>query len=72
MGKSGGHERGAGPQFLLEFCDLSGFGKPAPPVFGNEPKPYTFERRTTPAIASIPAFKSERAPCFDKIPSAVS
>ena len=43
--KSGGHERGAGQQFLLEFCDLFGFGKPAPPVSENELNSYTFERR---------------------------
>ncbi|MDP3849154.1 MAG: hypothetical protein Q8Q59_01530 [Luteolibacter sp.] len=43
--KSGGHERGAGQQFLLEFCDLFGFEKPAPPVSENELNSYTFERR---------------------------
>ncbi|MEP2775458.1 MAG: DNA methyltransferase [Luteolibacter sp.] len=42
---SGGHERGAGHQFLLEFCDLLGLDKPTPPHADNERNSYTFERR---------------------------
>jgi hypothetical protein len=42
---SGGHERGAGQQFLLEFCDLLGLDKPDPPAPENELNTYTFERR---------------------------
>lgn len=42
---SGGHERGAGHQFLLEFCDLLGLDKPDPPVEDNALNAYTFERR---------------------------
>ncbi|MCH7227856.1 class I SAM-dependent DNA methyltransferase [Haloferula sp. A504] len=43
--RSGGHERGAGQQFLLEFCDLLGLDKPDPPGPENELNTYTFERR---------------------------
>jgi hypothetical protein len=43
--KSGGHERGSGQQFLLEFCELLGLEKPSPPVAENERNAYTFERR---------------------------
>ncbi len=43
--RSGGHERGAGQQFLLEFCDLLGLDKPDPPAPENELNTYTFERR---------------------------
>jgi len=43
--KSGGHERGAGHQFLLEFCELLGLGKADPPVADNALNAYTFERR---------------------------
>lgn len=43
--KSGGHERGSSQQFLLEFCQLLGLEKPAPPVAENERNAYTFERR---------------------------
>jgi hypothetical protein len=43
--KSGGHERGAGHQFLIEFCELLGLGKPDPPVADNALNAYTFERR---------------------------
>lgn len=42
---SGGHERGAGHQFLLEFCELLELGKPDPPVADNERNACTFERR---------------------------
>ena len=42
---SGGHERGAGHQFLLEFCELLGLEKPDPPLADNERNSYTFERR---------------------------
>lgn len=43
--KSGGHERGSGQHFLLEFCELLGLEKPSPPVSENERNAYTFERR---------------------------
>ncbi len=43
--QSGGHERGAGHQFLLEFCDLLDLPRPDPPVANNELNTYTFERR---------------------------
>ena len=43
--KSGGHERGSGQHFLLEFCELLGLEKPSPPVAENERNAYTFERR---------------------------
>ena len=43
--ESGGHERGAGQYFLLDFCDLLGLGKPDAPVPENERNSYTFERR---------------------------
>jgi hypothetical protein len=33
---SGGHERGAGQYFMLDFCDLLGLEKPAAPVPENE------------------------------------
>lgn len=42
---SGEHERGAGHQFLLEFCDLLDLGKPDPPVADNALNAYTFEPR---------------------------
>jgi hypothetical protein len=42
---SGGHERGSGQYFLLDFCDLLGLEKPAAPVPENELNAYTFERR---------------------------
>lgn len=42
---SGGHERGAGHQFLIEFCELLGLDKPDPPVEDNALNSYTFERR---------------------------
>lgn len=42
---SGGHERGAGQYFMLDFCDLLGLEKPAAPVPENELNGYTFERR---------------------------
>lgn len=42
---SGGHERGSGQQFLIEFCELLGLEKPTPPVAENELNTYTFERR---------------------------
>lgn len=42
---SGGHERGSGQYFLLDFCDLLGLEKPAAPVPENERNAYTFERR---------------------------
>ncbi len=44
-GKSEAHERGAGHQFLLEFCDLLELGKPDPPYADNVLNSYTFERR---------------------------
>jgi len=43
--KSGGHERGAGHHFLLEFCELLGLPHPDPPVADNALNSYTFERR---------------------------
>ncbi len=43
--QSGGHERGAGQQFLLEFSDLLDLDKPDPPAPENELNTYTFERR---------------------------
>ena len=43
--RSGGHERGAGHQFLLEFCTLLGLAPPDPPEAANEQNTYTFERR---------------------------
>ncbi|MBN8458243.1 MAG: hypothetical protein J0M04_10440 [Verrucomicrobia bacterium] len=43
--KSGGHERGSGQHFLLDFCDLLGLEKPSPPVAENALNAYTFERR---------------------------
>lgn len=42
---SGGHERGAGQYFLLDFCDLLGLDKPTPPTPENSLNAYTFERR---------------------------
>lgn len=42
---SGGHERGSGQQFLIEFCELLGLEKPTPPQPENELNTYTFERR---------------------------
>lgn len=42
---SGGHERGAGHQFLIEFCEILGLEKPDPPLADNERNSYTFERR---------------------------
>jgi len=43
--RSGGHERGAGQQFLLEFCQLLDLERPSPPVAENALNSYTFERR---------------------------
>ncbi len=42
---SGGHERGAGQYFLLDFCRLLGLEEPSPPVAENALNDYTFERR---------------------------
>ena len=42
---SGGHERGAGQQFLQEFCELLELPKPDPPLPDNAMNSYTFERR---------------------------
>jgi hypothetical protein len=42
---SGGHERGAGQHFLLDFCRLLGLEEPTPPLADNERNSYTFERR---------------------------
>lgn len=42
---SGGHERGAGQHFLLDFCRLLGLEDPAPPAAENALNNYTFERR---------------------------
>ncbi|MBN8459079.1 MAG: class I SAM-dependent DNA methyltransferase [Verrucomicrobia bacterium] len=42
---SGGHERGSGQYFLLDFCDLLGLEKPAAPLPENALNAYTFERR---------------------------
>ncbi len=44
-GESGGHERGAGQHFLLDFCRLLGLDEPTPPLPDNERNSYTFERR---------------------------
>ena len=43
--QSGGHERGAGQHFLIEFCELLGMDRPTPPLADNERNAYTFERR---------------------------
>ena len=42
---SGGHERGAGQHFLLDFCKLLDLDEPTPPLADNERNAYTFERR---------------------------
>jgi len=43
--ESGGHERGAGQPFLMEFCELLGLDRPNPPKADNALNDYTFERR---------------------------
>lgn len=50
---SGGHERGAGHQFLLEFCTLLDLPHPDPPVEANELNTYTFGRKTKKRLTDI-------------------
>ncbi len=45
--KSGGHERGAGQQFLLELCALLGLPQPDPPSAENAHNAYPFEHVVT-------------------------